>query len=193
MPNPDNVSHEGGDKQAEAGGGGRDRFLEQPILNSPYVRPERHWELDGDGQPTHRILDRRRPASLISAIPTAKVRRDRQGRRVEQAGLVLDEGEGLSTEDQQYQVARYINRERVDEWRLIPDPTNWRVTPETARLLQHWRSHAFSGIRPFCCQEHRQGQPVRDLRRGFPRPESGRIAVKVINHLGDEVMKVFPV
>ena len=27
--------------------------------------------------------------------------------------------------------------------------------------------------------------------RPFPRPESGRIAVKVINHLGDEVMKVF--
>ena len=27
----------------------------------------------------------------------------------------------------------------------------------------------------------------------FPRPESGRIAVKVINHLGDEVMKVFRV
>ncbi len=29
--------------------------------------------------------------------------------------------------------------------------------------------------------------------RPFPRPESGRIAVKVINHLGDEVMKVFQV
>ena len=27
--------------------------------------------------------------------------------------------------------------------------------------------------------------------RPFPRPESERIAVKVINHLGDEVMKVF--
>ena len=27
----------------------------------------------------------------------------------------------------------------------------------------------------------------------FPRPESGRIAVKVINHLGDEVMKIFRV
>ena len=27
--------------------------------------------------------------------------------------------------------------------------------------------------------------------RPFPKPESGRIAVKVINHLGDEVMKVF--
>ena len=29
--------------------------------------------------------------------------------------------------------------------------------------------------------------------RPFPRPVSGRIAVKVINHLGDEVMKVFRV
>ena len=29
--------------------------------------------------------------------------------------------------------------------------------------------------------------------RPFPRPEQGRIAVKVINHLGDEVMKVFRV
>ena len=33
----------------------------------------------------------------------------------------------------------------------------------------------------------------RDTSRPFDRPESGRIAVKVINHLGDEVMKVFRV
>jgi adenine-specific DNA-methyltransferase len=32
-----------------------------------------------------------------------------------------------------------------------------------------------------------------DVSRPFPRPKSGRIAVKVINHLGDEVMKVFRV
>lgn len=32
-----------------------------------------------------------------------------------------------------------------------------------------------------------------DVSRPFPRPASGRIAVKVINHLGDEVMKVFRV
>ena len=31
----------------------------------------------------------------------------------------------------------------------------------------------------------------RDISRPFPKPETGRIAVKVINHLGDEVMKVF--
>jgi hypothetical protein len=30
-----------------------------------------------------------------------------------------------------------------------------------------------------------------DTSRPFGKPKSGRIAVKVINHLGDEVMKVF--
>jgi adenine-specific DNA-methyltransferase len=32
-----------------------------------------------------------------------------------------------------------------------------------------------------------------DVSRPFPRPKTGRIAVKVINHFGDEVMKVFGV
>jgi len=32
-----------------------------------------------------------------------------------------------------------------------------------------------------------------DTSRPFPKPKSGRIAVKVINHLGDEVMKIFKV
>ena len=32
-----------------------------------------------------------------------------------------------------------------------------------------------------------------DTSRPFPKPSTGRIAVKVINHLGDEVMKVFKV
>lgn len=32
-----------------------------------------------------------------------------------------------------------------------------------------------------------------DVSRWFPRPEGGKVAVKAINHLGDEVMKVFEV
>ena len=32
-----------------------------------------------------------------------------------------------------------------------------------------------------------------DTSRPFDKPDSGRIAVKVINHLGDEVLKVFRV
>jgi adenine-specific DNA-methyltransferase len=32
-----------------------------------------------------------------------------------------------------------------------------------------------------------------DTSRAFPKPKSKRIAVKVINHLGDEVMRIFKV
>jgi len=32
-----------------------------------------------------------------------------------------------------------------------------------------------------------------DTSRPFRKPQSGRIAIKVINHLGDEVMKIFKV
>src|SRR5439155_13616373 len=39
----------------------------------------------------------------------------------------------------------------VDAWRLL-SPSQWQVTPETGRLLQHWRHHQFSGVRPFFCQ-----------------------------------------
>ena len=40
----------------------------------------------------------------------------------------------------------------VDLWRGLPNPNQWHVTPETARLLQHWRHHEFSGYRPFFCE-----------------------------------------
>ena len=32
------------------------KFFEQPILNSPYEAPSRHWELDAKGQPTHPLI-----------------------------------------------------------------------------------------------------------------------------------------
>jgi type III restriction enzyme len=41
---------------------------------------------------------------------------------------------------------------QVDEWRALKNENHWRVTPETARLLNHWRHHQFSHIRPFFCQ-----------------------------------------
>jgi hypothetical protein len=33
------------------------QFFERPILNSPYSYPERHWELDSEGQPTQKIIE----------------------------------------------------------------------------------------------------------------------------------------
>jgi type III restriction enzyme len=126
-------------------------FFEHPILNSPYEYPEQHWELDKQGQPTQKVINRRRQADFITPIPKPKKRKA----KAEQAKMVFDEGKGLSTQEQQYSAtARTINalREHVDAWRKIPDPGEWKVTPETARLLQHWRHHKFSGIRPFFCQ-----------------------------------------
>ena len=45
------------------------QFFEQPILNSPYEYPRRHWELDENGQPTQNIIDKRRIAEFITPIP----------------------------------------------------------------------------------------------------------------------------
>ena len=39
-------------------------FFEKPILNSPYEYPLRHWELDDQGQPTQKIIEKRRRAEL---------------------------------------------------------------------------------------------------------------------------------
>tara|TARA_R100001143_G_scaffold62974_1_gene67924 strand:+ start:9080 stop:12154 length:3075 start_codon:yes stop_codon:yes gene_type:complete len=127
-----------------------DAFFEKPILNSPYDYPDRHWELDKSGQPTQQVLEKRRRAEFVTPIPKPKKRKGGG----EQASMAFDEGYGLSTEDQQYAHEAVINavRDEVDKWRRIPSPANWRVTPETARLLQHWRRHEFSGIRPFFCQ-----------------------------------------
>jgi len=128
----------------------QDRFFEKPILNSPYSKPERHWELDEHGQPTQRIIESRRRAEFITPIP--KPRRQRQAQT--QQDLGLNEEKGISSEKQRYNLTELINsvRQQVDKWRMIPNPNAWNVTPETARLLQHWRNHQFSGIRPFFCQ-----------------------------------------
>ena len=127
-------------------------FFEQPVLNSPYERPSRHWELDETGQPTQKIIESRRQVSFISAVPTSKKQR---GSSANQASLVFDKtARELETDNQQYELMQTINgvRQQVDRWRDLPNPSQWQVTPETARLLQHWRHHRFSGIRPFFCQ-----------------------------------------
>ena len=124
-------------------------FFERPILNSPYAPPDRHWELDDDGQPTNRIIDTRRRSDLITPVPKAKKRR----RSRQEQMTFADEG-GLTSEDQEYNPTPIINEVRtyVETWRNLPNPDQWQVTPETARLLKHWREHDFQGVRPFFCQ-----------------------------------------
>lgn len=125
-------------------------IFEKPILNSPYDSPQRHWELDAQGQPTQQIIENRRRAEFITPIPKPRKRRG----SFSQPSLVFDEGKGLSTQQQQYDPTSIINEVRghVDRWRALPLSSQWQVTPETTRLRQHWRHHQFSGVRPFFCQ-----------------------------------------
>jgi len=124
-------------------------FFDRPILNSPYKYPGRHWELDAEGQPTQRIIESRRKADFITPIPKPKKRKANTA----QDEMVFDEGKGLSSAQQQYDQTSIVNevRSHVETWRSLPQ-TQWGVTPETARLLNHWRHHDFSGVRPFFCQ-----------------------------------------
>ena len=155
-------------------------FFDKPILNSPYEYPGEHWDLDPSGMPTGTIVDRRRRVSLITPVPKPKKRKA----QAKQEEIVFEEGHGLSTKDQQYELTSRINEVRlhVETWRNLP-ASQWQVTPETARLLHHWRHHSFGGIRPFFCQveavetaiwlsEAGRCCAVRKLTRNAPYPQT---------------------
>jgi type III restriction enzyme len=154
------------------------RFFEQPILNSPYEYPSRHWELNAQGQPTQRIIDARRRAEFIAPIPKPK---KQKGAAPQQEGFVFDEGKGLSTQAQQYDPTPIINglRDHVDKWRALPHANNRQVIPETARFLQHWRNHRFSGIRPFFCRIEAVETAIRLTEVA---PKMGKIGKRFLDH-----------
>ena len=89
-------------------------FFEHPILNSPYEYPARHWELDANGQPTQRTIEARRGQDSSRQSQSRRKKGHRQAR------LVFDEGDGLSTAEQQYDPTSIINelRRQVDRWRM---------------------------------------------------------------------------
>lgn len=101
-----------------------------------------------DGLPTHQIMMSRRRAEFITPIPKPKKRRDPKSQEL------FDESLGLSDGSQKYDPISFINelRSHVDAWRDLPSERDWMVTPDTARLLRHWRHYEFNGIRPFFCQ-----------------------------------------
>ena len=123
-----------------------DGFFENPILNSPYKEPDRHHALDDKGQPLNLPpIEGRRRSELISPVPTAK----KQSKKAKQEDLFSQEDE----EGQAYTLQN-INevRTHVSNWRRLPNPQDWGVSPVTQRLLQFWRHHNFETVRPFFCQ-----------------------------------------
>jgi type III restriction enzyme len=124
-----------------------DEFFKKPILNSPYEYPSAHWELV-DGLPTQNIVNSRRKAEFITPIPKPRKRKGSESQEL------FDESLGLGSGGQKYDPISIINelRSYVDAWRELPSERDWMVTPDTARLLKHWRHYEFNGIRPFFCQ-----------------------------------------
>ena len=154
-------------------------FFKAPILNSPYEYPSRHWELDSSGQPTNQVVPKRRQVAFITPIPRPKKQKHVQPR------MVYDEAAAaLGTSEQQYDLTAFIGgvRQRVDRWRELPQPGQWRVTPETARLLRHWRSHRFSDVRPFFCQVEAVETVIWLTEVA---PQLGREERRILDHLDD--------
>lgn len=127
-------------------------FFENPILNSPYEEPKRHHALDSEGQPlSEPPRDGRRRSEFITPVP--KPRKKKQRADKAQGKLVLEEADETSIDEQEYNPTPIINeiRGHLAAWRALPQ-SSWGVTPATARLLNHWRSYGFQGVRPFFCQ-----------------------------------------
>ncbi|MGH8557741.1 MAG: DEAD/DEAH box helicase family protein [Methylococcales bacterium] len=155
-------------------------FFEKPILNSPYEYPDRHWELDQNGQPTQKIIATRRRAEFITPIPKPKKRKGSP----RQQSLFTQDDSGLSNASQQYDPTPIINelRSHVNDWRRIPSPNDWLVSPETARLLQHWRHHRFNGVRPFFCQIEAVETTIWLVEVA---PKFGKNGARFLNHLAN--------
>jgi type III restriction enzyme len=114
-------------------------FADSPIINSPFDKPKAHFELDGDGQPTGKKLPDRRESIYVVPVPAAR-RRGSQQRE-----LALEDKVTTNV---------LVNeiRKHVDQWRGLP-VGQWGVTPETQRLLLHWRDQDRERRLFFCQRE----------------------------------------
>ncbi|MBL8087473.1 MAG: DEAD/DEAH box helicase family protein [Chthonomonas sp.] len=113
-----------------------DSTIENPILNSPFVAPSRHFKFASDGI-TNEVLESRRPSSYF--IPIAQVKK--------KGGQLVFETEWTADRIEENTTINRI-RERVRIWR---DGGYAGVTTTTARLLEHW-TNSERTRRLFFCQ-----------------------------------------
>ncbi len=112
--------------------------IENPILNTPFAVPTRHFAFDGNGFPTG-IENGRRPSSYL--VPIARPKKLGKGA----AGLFDDLSEEATVE-QNAEINQI--RARVSAWR---DAGYRHLTPTTKMLLEYWRDERRER-RLFFCQ-----------------------------------------
>jgi hypothetical protein len=98
---------------------------ENPVLNSPFVEPARHFRTTEDGEVTGEIVARRRPSEFF--VPVARPRKS-------SPQLTLD-AFGPPTRQQPNEIVNEI-RQAIARWRTQGYP---HVTPTTRELLAYWR------------------------------------------------------
>ena len=102
--------------------------IDNPILNSPYAPPDRHYEVGQNG-PTGVIKDGRRPSE--SWIPIAVAKKGKKGAPVQEQIDFDVTGERRERNE-------LINEIRRDVAKWRSDGQYGGVTPITRKLLQHW-------------------------------------------------------
>jgi type III restriction enzyme len=112
--------------------------MESPILNSPYLKPVRHFASDERGL-TDQVLEGRRSSTLYIPVPRAKTRSKREDQ-------ILAEG-AYGTELQREN--EFVNklRERIDEWRSQGYPGLTKVSRD---LLLYWNDSERENKLFFC-------------------------------------------
>ena len=110
--------------------------IENPILNSAYAEPTRHFRFDDDGI-TEEIAESRRLSSYFVPIPAARRRGGQQAFDTEWTKDRVAENETVNR-----------IRDLVAHWRSQGHPG---VTPTTRLLLEHWRDPERDN-RLFFCQ-----------------------------------------
>jgi type III restriction enzyme len=116
-----------------------DRVIDNPIINSPYRPPAKHFEFDNEGI-TDRIIEGRRPSSYFVPVPRPRKRG---------ASRQLDFGELTADQIEKNQLVNDI-RTRVGSWREAGHPG---VTPVTRRLLEYWTEPSRDNPVLFCQRE----------------------------------------
>ena len=113
-----------------------DRVISNPIINSPYRAPARHFAFDNDGI-TDQIVEGRRESSYFVPVPRPRKRGVHQ--QLEFAELTAD----------QIEKNQFVNeiRARVARWRELGRPD---VTPVTRRLLEYWTDPERDNPMLFC-------------------------------------------
>ena len=106
-------------------------IIENPIINSPFTEPYRHFRFDDDGI-TSDIIEKRRKSHYF--IPIAKPKKTNKQ-------LELDLG---SWTQDRIEENKFINdiRDRVSLWRRGGYRSEVNIKPITRRFLEHWTNPA---------------------------------------------------